>query len=425
MSVRDVSASDVRPADNDPPLLAYRAAAVWLRTENFGAIAYVARRDHFFALDREHAQALRGLDSGGHAVAGRRRELVTALAAAGICETVPATPQRAFYGRSLFGNFPDGVPCSTMPLVVNCFATAECPLRCTYCHADDLMTDYRDEQPEWLDEVIRVAEATPAIVGVVTGGEPLANPSAAGRLLRALARDKAVVLDTSGVGDLRTLVPVLHEHRVHVRFSLDSAEAAVNDRLRPINRRRLPVGSSSFSWATDAIRLAVEERLWCSVQTVVTARNADLDGLLRLRDTLLAAGVHTWTLHVVVPAGKAAAQPRGLLTGEDAVATLIAVVDDTARDRLPIDIRITSTHRTPNSTLLISARGELAVQRPDGAGKAIVAIDRTSARRHLLREFRRHVDLAGHASRYLNGTLDLYPAAAAVTPELPPTAAAR
>jgi hypothetical protein len=398
------------------------APAVRLRREKFGAIAYVPHRDHFYALDDEHTRALRGLGiDAARPVTGRRRQLVTAMSSAGICQTEPPTLQRAFYGRSLFGAFPDGLPATSTPLVVNCFTTAHCPLRCTYCHADDLMADYRaDEQPEWLDEVIRVARAAPAMVGVVTGGEPLSRPADAIRLLAALAHDKAVVLDTSGVGDLHRLVPALREHQAHVRFSLDSADAAVNDRLRPINRRYLPVGSSSFRSATDGIRLAIQEGLACSVQTVVTGRNADRAGLIRLRDALLTAGVRTWTLHVVVPAGKAAAGPRGLLAGDDAVATLIAVVDDTASGRLPIDIRITSTHRTPNSTLLISAKGELAVQRADGTGKEIVTIGRTFARRRLLREFRRHVDPAGHASRYLSGTLDLYPVAGtAVTPELP------
>lgn len=411
----------------DPPLQGRRIAAVRLRRESFGSIAYVPERDHFYALDQEHTKALKSLSEGeGRRVTGRRGELVTAMASAGICETVPPTRQRAFYGRSLLGAFPRGVPSIAAPMVVNCFATAHCPLRCSYCHADDLMAPYRDEErPEWLTEVIRVAAATPAMVGVVTGGEPLARPDNAERLLTALAKDKAVVLDTSGVGDLRRLLPLLRSFAAHVRFSLDSADAAVNDRSRPINRRFLPLGSSSFRAATDGIRLAVEAGVACSVQTVVTARNADLDGLAALRDMLLAAGVRTWALHVVVPAGKAARNRPDLLVGEQAVTTLTTLVARTAAERLPIDIRVTSTHRAPNSTLLVSAKGELAIQRPDGSGKDVVAVGGWLARQRLQRRFRRHVDRAGHASRYLNGTLDLYPTGGpALTAELPPAVAA-
>jgi MoaA/NifB/PqqE/SkfB family radical SAM enzyme len=423
LSVRDPAVHDAGSA----PLRARLSTTVRLRKETFGAIVYVPHRDHFYALDAEHTAALRGLGSVRmRPVAGRRRRLIVAMAAAGICETEPATPERAFYGRSQFGAFPAGLPSSRSPLVVNCFTTAHCPLRCAYCHADDLMAGYRDaDTGEWLDEVIRVAKATPAMVGVVTGGEPLSRPERAERLLATLAHDKAVVLDTSGVGDLRRLVPHLRQYGAHVRVSLDSADPAVNDRLRPINRRYLPFGDSSFRHAWDAVELAVGEGLACSVQTVVTARNADLGGLLELRDRLVATGVRTWTLHVVVAAGKAADRSRGLLTEEGTEQALVKVVDDTAGDRLPIDIRITSTHRVPNSTLMISAMGELAVQRPDGTGKDIVPLGRYFARRRMRRQFLRRVDLAGHASRYLNGALDLYPAAAdAVTPELPAVASA-
>src|SRR5262249_58632201 len=83
-------------------------------------------------------------------------------------------------------------------------------------------------------------------VGVVTGGEPLSRPERTELLVKELATaGKAVVLDSSGVGELGRLLPVLREYRVHVRISLDSLDAAENDRLRPINRRYLPLGTSA------------------------------------------------------------------------------------------------------------------------------------------------------------------------------------
>jgi len=36
----------------------------------------------------------------------------------------------------------------------------------------------------------------------------------------------------------------------------------------------------------------------------------------------------------------------------------------------------------------------------------VLAVPRFGARRSILRRFRAHIDLEGHASRYLNGTLD-------------------
>jgi MoaA/NifB/PqqE/SkfB family radical SAM enzyme len=407
---------------------ARRGAGVRIRWESFGAIVYVPARDHFFALDARYAAALRSLRDAVRPVTAGAADRVRTLAEYGIVATEPATPQRAFYGRSYLGDF-GGAATTDRPLVVNCFTTAHCPLRCAYCHADDLMTGYRDdEEDSWLRDVIRVAAATPAMVGVVTGGEPLSRPDRAERLIAALAEDKAVVLDTSGVGDFPRLLPLLRRHRVHVRVSLDSAEPRANDALRPINRRYLAPFASSHAHATDTIRRAVADGLPCSVQTVVTSRNATADDLLRLRDHLVDAKVGTWALHVVVPAGKAGDPGRARLLSDESTAPMLAhLVRRTAAEGAPIDIRVTDTHRAPNSVLLISARGELSVQDPDGGRKTVLRMPRLFTRRHVLSGFRRYIDPDGHAGRYLNGSLDLMPpdAVPALRPELPAAAGGR
>ncbi len=56
-------------------------------------------------------------------------------------------------------------------------------------------------------------------------------------------------------------------------------------------------------------------------------------------------------------------------------------------------MRVTSTHRVPNSVLLINAEGTLCVEAPEGGRKVS----------------RGYLDLDGHASRYLNGTLEPFP----------------
>jgi MoaA/NifB/PqqE/SkfB family radical SAM enzyme len=390
------------------PLRVRRTPGVRIRPVGREAIAYVPRRDHFFALDSRHTALVRGLreDRWGTAAA-EPAEAARTLAELGICETDPATPRRAFAGRSVVGSMTE-LPISREPLVVNCFATSFCPLRCRYCHADDLMVGYREgENDRWLAQVLRVAGATPAMVGVVTGGEPLARYERTERLVERLAETgKAVVLDTSGVGDFSRLVPLLRRHDVHVRVSLDSADAALNDDLRPANRGFTAPGTSSSVYALDAIRRAVRAGVPCSVQTVVTVRNWDLPALLALRDRLVGLGVTTWVLHLVVPVGKAAR--AGLLPGPDAPAVLAELASRTAADGVPIDVRVTSTGRAPNSTLLISAEGEFAVEQADGGGKRRRPLPRLGTRGAVLRHFRRHVDLRGHADRYLNGSLEPY-----------------
>jgi molybdenum cofactor biosynthesis enzyme MoaA len=397
-------------AETGPLPRARTADRVRVRYEPFGAVVYVGRRDHFFALDPAHAKLVKRFHGRSRDVEADDLEMVKALAGMGILTTEPATPERAFYGRSLVGSFAD-LPVCSAPLVVNCLVTAHCPLRCRYCHADDLMTGYREaEDARWLTEVTRVARATPAMVGVVTGGEPLSRADRAEHLIKALARDKSVVLDTSGVGDFHRLVPVLQEYGVHVRVSLDSADQSVNDALRPINRQYLPQGTSSHNYARDTIRKAIRKDIACSVQTVVTARNGALPDLLGLRNTLVDLGVQTWTLHVVVPAGKAADPAQAdLLSGPDVLRTLEDLVWKSAADDIDLDIRVTSTHRSPNSVLLISAKGELCVEGSDGGGKTTLRVPRLLPSRRVRRVFLEQINSTGHASRYLNGTLGQNP----------------
>jgi MoaA/NifB/PqqE/SkfB family radical SAM enzyme len=397
------------PAPTDSPRLhASLAPRVRVRKESFGALAYVGPRDHFFALDPAYARLVTALDAKPRPVAADNAGRITTLAELGVVTTVPETKQLPFYGRSLVGEFAT-LPVSRRPLVVNCLVTAHCPLRCRYCHADDLMVDYRpDEEPRWLDAVVRVARATPAMVGVVTGGEPLSRPDRAERLITALARDKEIVFDTSGVGDFHRVLPLLVDHGVHVRVSMDSASKKVNDALRPINRQYLAPGISSFAQACDTIAKARRRGVACSVQTVVTAQNGTSDDLLKLRDHLVDLGVGTWALHVVVPAGKAATNRTNLLSDASVVDRLEDLVKTSASDGSPIDIRVTSTHRVPNSTLLISAKGELAIQNPTGGAKTTLRPPRFLVRRWVLGRFQELIDPEGHSSRYLNGTLGRY-----------------
>src|SRR4051794_35462097 len=115
------------------------APGLLIRSEAFGALVYVPDRDRFFALDHAAAAPLA-------AGAGQ-----PPWAAAGIMS-------------GFLGHF-DRVPEIRTPMVVNCFATAHCPLRCRYCHAHDLMAAYQlDESAADLPNVARMAAKVPAMV---------------------------------------------------------------------------------------------------------------------------------------------------------------------------------------------------------------------------------------------------------------------
>lgn len=391
------------------------------RPDLFGGIVYVPQRDDFFAATQDVYSLIRRLSSEWAQADSQDVPAFMALAGLGICETTdPIVAERAYSGPSFLGGFPE-IPSITEPLVLNCFCTAHCPLKCTYCHADDLMQQFRASETDAdLENVAATARAIPAIVAVITGGDPLTRPARARYLIERLAASKAIVLDTSGVGELQELLPTLKAYGVHVRVSLDSAEPAVNDRIRPSNSTYTPDRAASSRGARATIERCLAEGLAVTVQTVVSNKNDRLDELLALRDFLVGLGVRNWVLHIAVRGGSARrieeARERlgktsraGILprreVGPDVIRRL---VESTVNDEVPIDIRCTDTDQTPNSVFLVGSQGDLYTEGYAHHGK-VKLFEAGKGRPDLLRSLWPHIDRFGHARRYLNWNPWLHP----------------
>jgi molybdenum cofactor biosynthesis enzyme MoaA len=382
---------------------AHRRAGVRLRREAFGALAYVPDLDRFFALDVAAADLVESL-AAGRPVDDREWSTVVRLARAGIVDTQPVTECSPGSGRSLIGSGLPDLPEPAEPMVVNCFVTAHCPLRCRYCHADDLMQPFRTEESDSdLERVTATAAAIPAMVAVITGGDPIVSPDRAARLIAGLAPEKAIVVDTSGAGDIVPLLPVLKEHHGHLRVSVDSAEAALHDRVRPINRRYLGRDTSSHAAALSTVERAVAADVPTTVQTVVSRTNEDEVLLMSLAYRLRDAGARNWVLHVAVPAGKAAvARNRRVLPTGGVSDVLSTVKRRIEAELIGLRVRVTATHANPDAVVLVGSRGDVYVQ-TGTAGKLRVAAA-GMGRDHLAEVFRTGVDLRAHADRYLGGT---------------------
>ncbi len=381
-----------------------------LREDVFGGICYVPQRDDFFAADKKIFSYVNTLSREWKTVTAPDKDAVTALALLGICQTTnPKIREGSYCGPSFLGKFPE-LPTVSMPLVVNCFCTAHCPLSCIYCHADDLMKQFREsETDEDLDNVAATANMLQAMVAVITGGDPLTRPERAKRLIERLAEEKALVLDTSGVGDITTLVPTLKKHNVHVRVSLDTISKQ-NQKLRPINRNYVSNRETSSIGAIRTIDICLAEGIPLTVQTVVTALNENPDEWRDLRDWLVLRGVRNWVLHVVVKGGSARRieeasknkRSGGISPSLQVYSKLWRLVDETMKDpRCRIDIRCTDTDTTPNSVLLVGSTGDLYTEGYAHKGK--VCLYRVGdARPDLIQALWPHLDRFGHARRYLN-----------------------
>ncbi len=176
---------------------------------------------------------------------------------------------------------------------------------CRYCHADDLMQDYRSKEADTdIDNVIATASMIPAMVAVITGGDPLSVPDRAKKLIHRLAKQKAIVLDTSGVGSVETLLPALVSSNAHVRVSLDSI-SEVNDKVRATNPKYSRERNSSRVGAQRTILACLAAGVPVTVQTVVSRFNENLSELFDLRDAMVSWGVQNWVLHVAIRGGLA------------------------------------------------------------------------------------------------------------------------
>lgn len=382
---------------------------VRFRRDVFGGVAYVPDRDDFFAADSNVSRAIDSTTEDWRELESSEEATFRSLASIGICETDPATDQIAYSGPSFLGRFIE-LPTVTEPLVLNCFCTSHCPLMCRYCHADDLMQSYRNSESEAdLENVVSTASMIPAMVAVITGGDPLSAPERASSLISRLSKQKAIVVDTSGVGEIERLLPVLIDSHAHVRISLDAASDS-NAKVRPVNPSYSKDKDASRTGAAATIKTCIQHNIPVTVQTVISSYNERFDELRNLRDMIARWGVRHWVLHVAIRGGLARKiedqadkqkRRRGILPSVDAPALVRKLLADTESNAIEMDIRCTDTDQTPNSVLLVGSTGDLFTEGLAHHGK--VPLYRAGqGRPDLVRSLWHHVDRFGHARRYFN-----------------------
>jgi len=387
------------------------------RREEFGGVCYSPERDDLFALTSATYDLIARVSLEWEPAPPELEEAYAVLAEVGLCDTAePTTCERPYCGPSLIGEFAE-LPTIDFPLVVNCFCTAHCHLKCVYCHADDLMYAPEVRGPEdrdedfGIDNVIATARSIPALVAVVTGGDPLSRPVRAKRIIEGIGDTKAVVVDTSGVGRIEDLLPTLKRYNAHVRVSVDSARRDLNRRMRPANLALTKDRDASWAGAERTIRACLAAGVPLTVQTVVSSRNENEREWEDLRDWLLALGVRNWVMHVAVRGGKAReleertrgqSRPRSILPSAAVYDRLWQFVKKTIRDDLRIDIRCTDTNQSPNSVLLIASNGDLYTEGYARHGKVKLYSANEGKPDLVQRLMNRHLDRFGHIRRYLN-----------------------
>lgn len=414
-------------------MFARARSIVRFRDEGFGASVYVADRDDIFLIDKRAYLLVASLTGRWKSVAAADHNAAMRLAEVGIIEvkeddSKASVLQRSYSGIHLFGDFAD-VPLVNSPLLVNCFSTSWCPLRCVYCHADDLMTPElrANENSNSIKNVVDSAVAMPALVYVVTGGDPLTQPKRTAALSEKLPSNAGVVLDTSGAGLVSEAVSLLKIRPTHLRVSIDSMDPRINKKTRPVNRdviKKLEFGATeSLDFATRLIEEAGQYAAGLTVQTVISSKNDSIDHLVEFRDWLISRGVKNWVLHLAINAGAArrfsirdedskrkaelhSLSPRKAITilpdMSRAYKAISYLVDTAEKQQLTIDIRCTSGSTAPNSVFLIGSEGSLYTQGrgPDGGRK--VKLFEAGQHPNDPRALWTYISPLDHVQRYIN-----------------------
>jgi len=416
---------------------AKRRNQVHIREEDFGASVYVADRDDIFLFDSRLSNLIKKYSNRWKSVGNENLSVVTRLAEIGVLDVkaekdTDQISQQSYSGVHLFGDFKD-VPIVNFPLLVNCFCTAWCPLKCVYCHADDLMSSdiRKSENFESIESVANTASGLPALVYVITGGDPLTRPDRAIQLAETLRPDAGVVIDTSGAGKLVDAINLLKIRPMHLRVSIDSMDPRINKKTRPINpnfRSEFEFGKSeSLDLAVRLIGEAGPFATGITVQTVISSKNDTLEHLFQFRDWLLSRGIKNWVLHVAINAGAVKRfsnrspeekkwlnlqKPGHSLTLRKAITILPdrsevtkvirQLIDSTTKEKLPIDIRCTDGNTAPNSVFLIGSEGDLYTQGrgPDGGRK--VRLHDHGKKIEKFSSFWTYVSALDHVQRYIN-----------------------
>lgn len=405
------------------------------REEEFGATIYVSDRDDIFLVDNRIAQFLKSFSSRWKAVSSIDEHAAAKMAELGILDlrhSVDGNPieQKSYSGIHLLGDFLD-IPLVRSPLLVNCFSTAWCPLKCAYCHADDLMgPELRaNETDDGVDKVASSASRLNALVYVITGGDPITRPKRAIRLAEQIREDAGVVIDTSGVGNISEALALVKLRPMHLRVSIDSMDPRINKKTRPLNPELKSLlqlnGGESLDMASRLIDEGGPYATGVTVQTVISSKNDTAEHLFQFRDWLISRGVRNWVLHATINAGAArrfSIRPSKKKVSEAANAShgvnrksvtilpnygevsraIRQLIDATSQSNLPIDIRCTDANTAPNSVFLIGSEGEIYTQGRGGEGGRKVKLFEHGNSANNMNSLWTYVGCLDHVQRYIN-----------------------
>lgn len=291
------------------------------------------------------------------------------------------------------------MPIPASPLVINIDLTLKCNMDCIHCVAADMVKTIGSEEAGELvvsDDLLDRINASPFLVAVITGGEPLLKEKE-NDLVALLSgiKDKGLIIDTNAtVLPSKKLLSLFKKHNVLVRMSWDTPIPSEEVKLR-----KTPVGM--YSSAIDVlehkeqfIRLLVDNGIPVAVQTVIHKMNHKSTVLLQFPHKLAALGVKRWVLQRFIPSHKMLTH---MIKPADALVCMRNLSKVAAKVGIACEYKADLRH---NSVFLLVGDGQLYTQSNDQPGKK-VHLGKIGDANYFTR-----VSSVDHADRYLKHSAD-------------------
>ncbi len=296
------------------------------------------------------------------------------------------------------------LPYAQGPVVLNCYLTLNCNMKCIHCVARD-MAKFDRHDLSVRKSLIRSINRSPFMAIVITGGEPLL-PDYEDALLELISNleHKGLILDTNGtIWPSRTVLDALVRLKVLVRVSMDSPRVQDEAYLRVISERsrtrprRTPnsADQAAFNQKVRNISRFRRAGVRTAVQSVLHKMNSKSIG--QMPAVLQKLGVTRWYVQRLIPTSEHDRYTPCLFGGRKGPPYQVYMEKLGSLERKAAKLGINcfgKRDRRHNCVYLLVGNGELYTQ-SDSLGQKI-----RLGRIGDTRDYFSYVSMADHCARY-------------------------
>lgn len=192
--------------------------------------------------------------------------------------------------------FVDNLKYLSAPLEAFIHINWNCNVRCIFCFIDAPRRTYRESLSEAeLKKIVTELDDMKVPELILTGGEPLLNPSMTLKIAEyARAKGMRVSITTNGISVNESIARTIANYRIHIQIPLHAPDPKLHDYITGI--------PGSYYKAIKAIRILTTLGVPVTVSTVLNNENKDY--IFDMISLLKKLEVRTWNILELKPVGR-------------------------------------------------------------------------------------------------------------------------